>query len=120
MSRVPDSKELACQRQLFYLRMDNMEEQQESSILGRYRTDLRGVVGSSASAYGYTLTIWSTGTMLSHFYGSPNPPVVFLFLGGAVVAFALVGGLAFGGVMKRFSGGLGGARHWWGFRFFFF
>ena len=59
-----------------------MEEQEESSILGRYRTDLRGVVGSSASAYGYTLTIWSTGAMLSYFYGSPNPPKVFLFLGG--------------------------------------
>src|ERR671932_1164956 len=84
-----------------------MEEQQESSILGRYRTDLRGVLGSSASAYGYTLTIWSSGAMLSHFYGSPSPPKVFSFLGGAVLAFALIGALAFGGVTKRFGGGSG-------------
>ena len=95
-----------------------MEEQEESSILGRYRTDLRGVVGSSASAYGYTLTIWSTGTMLSYFHGSPNPPVVLLFLGGAVVAFALVGGMAFGGVMKRFSGGSGRVQLWGSFHLF--
>jgi hypothetical protein len=67
-------------------------EEQESSILGRYRTDLRGVVSSSASAYGYTLTIWSTGAMLFHFYRPPSSPKVFLFLGGAVLAFELVGG----------------------------
>ena len=95
-----------------------MEEQEESSILGRYRTDLRGVVGSSASAYGYTLTMWSTGAMLSYFYGSPNPPKVFLFLGGAVVAFALVGGLAFGGVTKRFGGGSGKVELWGSFHLF--
>src|SRR4051794_17787268 len=60
-----------------------MEEQQESSVLGRYRTDLRGAVGSSASAYGYTLTIWSTGTMLSHFYGSQPPGGLIVPRGGS-------------------------------------
>ncbi len=93
-------------------------EEQESSVLGRYRTDLRGVVGSSASAYGYTLTIWSTGTVLSYFYGSPSPPKVFFFLGGAVLAFALVGGLAFGGVTKRFEGGSGRVELWGSFHLF--
>jgi len=87
-------------------------EEQESSILERYRTDLRGVVGSSASAYGYTLTIWSTGAMLSHLYGAPSLPKIFLFLGGAVLAFALVGVLAFGGVTKRFGGGSGRVELW--------
>lgn len=90
-------------------------EEQESSILGRYRTDLRGVVGSSASAYGYTLTIWSTGAMLSHFYGPPSPPKVLFFLGGAVLAFALVGVLAFGSVTKRFGGGSGRVELWGSF-----
>jgi len=44
-------------------------------VLGRYRSDLRNVVGSSASAYGYTLTIWSTGMVLSYAYGPPSPPL---------------------------------------------
>jgi hypothetical protein len=56
--------------------------------------------------------------MLSHFYGSPNPPAVFLFLGGAVAAFALVGGLAFGGVTKRFTGGSGRVQLWGSFHLF--
>ena len=93
-------------------------EEQESSILGGYRTDLRGVVSSSASAYGYTLTIWSTGAMLSHFYGPPSPPKVFFFLGGAVLAFALVGVLAFGGVTKSFGGGSGRVELWGSFHLF--
>ena len=93
-------------------------EEQESSVLGRYRTDLRGVLGSSASAYGYTLTIWSSGAMLSHFYGSPSPPKVFSFLGGAVLAFALIGALAFGGVTKRFGGGSGHVELWGSFHLF--
>ncbi len=95
-----------------------MEEEQENSILGRYRTDLRGVVGSSASAYGYTLTIWSTGAMLSYFYGSPSPPKIFFFIGGAVLAFALVGALAFGGVTKRFESGSDRGKLWGSFHLF--
>ena len=94
-----------------------MEEQDNDSALERYRTDLRAVIGSSSFAYGYTLTIWSTGSILSHFYGSPSPPVVFSFFGGAVLAFALVGVLAFGGVSKRFGGGSGNVRLWGGFHF---
>ncbi len=53
-------------------------EGQEHSPVGRYRSDLRNVIGSSASAYGYTLTIWSTGMVLSHAYGPPSPPQVIL------------------------------------------
>jgi hypothetical protein len=49
-------------------------DDQERSVLGRYRSDLRNVVGASASAYGYTLTIWSTGMVLSHAYGPPLLP----------------------------------------------
>jgi hypothetical protein len=32
-------------------------DDQERSAPGRYRSDLRNVIGSSASAYGYTLTV---------------------------------------------------------------
>lgn len=63
----------------------------------RYRSDLRAVVGSSATAYGYTLTVWSAGMVLSHAYGPPSPPLIFAFFGGAVLAFAVVGALAFRG-----------------------
>jgi hypothetical protein len=79
-------------------------DQRELSPLGRYRSDLRNVLGSSASAYGYTLTVWSTGMVLSHAYGPPNPPLVFSFFLGAVLAFAVVGVLAFGGVTVEFGG----------------
>jgi hypothetical protein len=78
-------------------------EDQERSLLVRYRKDLSNVVGSSASAYGYTLTVWSSGMVLSRAYGLPSPPQVFSFFAGAVLAFALVGAVAFGGVMVEFG-----------------
>ena len=54
-------------------------------------------MGSSATAYRYTLTVWSAGAVLSYAYGPPSPPEVLAFFAGAVAAFALVGVLAFGG-----------------------
>ena len=100
-----------------------MDEQVVSSLLGQYRSDLRNVVGSSASAYGYTLTIWSTGMVLSHAYGPPSPPQVFSFFLGAVVGFAVVGILAFGGVSAEFGAESSRIRLWaasasslWGWR----
>lgn len=78
-----------------------MKPSSHSSLSKRYRSDLRNVVGSSATAYGYTLTVWSTGLVLSHAYGPPSPPLIFAFFGGAVLAFAVVGALAFGGVTAR-------------------
>ena len=87
---------------------------EQRTPLGRYRADLRSVIGSSSAAYGYTLTVWSTGSVLSHFYGPPSPPEVFTFFGGAVVAFALVGVLAFGGVTTQFGGGGEGRVQLWG------
>ena len=93
-----------------------MHSQRRSSP-GRYRSDLRGVVGSSATAYGYTLTVWSTGTVLSHAYGPPSPPLVFAFVVGAVLAFALIGVVAFGGVTAEFGGGSGRIQLWGGFHF---
>jgi hypothetical protein len=65
------------------------------SLLGGYRPGLRSVVGASATAYGYTLTIGPTSMLLTHAYGPPKPGEVLLFCGGAILAFALVGALAF-------------------------
>ena len=92
-------------------------EEQERSALGRYRSDLRNVIGSSASAYGYTLTIWSTGMVLSYAYGPPSPPLVFSFFLGAVLAFAMVGILAFGGVTVEFGVEASHIQLWGSFRF---
>ncbi len=93
-----------------------MDERRVSSPLSRYRSDLRNVVGSSASAYGYTLAIWSTGMVLSHAYGPPRLPLVFSFL-GAVVGFAAVGILAFGEVTVEL-GAESSHIHLWGSRRF--
>ncbi len=93
-----------------------MEEPGHSS-LKRYRTDVRSVVGSSATAYGYTLTVWSAGAVLSHAYGPPSPPLVFSFFGGAVLAFAVVGIFAFGGVTVEFEGAPNRIQLWGSFNF---
>ena len=79
-----------------------MEEQSRSSA-GRYRSDLRSVIGSSAAPYGYTLAVWTTGGALSHYHGQPTAFATFSFMAGAVLAFALVGTLAFGGVTPQFD-----------------
>ena len=92
-------------------------DEQERSAPGHYRSDLRNVVGSSASAYGYTLTIWSTGMVLSHAYGPPTPPLVFSFFLGAVLAFAAVGIGAFGGVTVEFGVEPSHVQLWGSFRF---
>lgn len=90
---------------------------QRRSWPGRYRSDLRGILGSSATAYGYTLCVWSTGAVLSHAYGPPSPPLVLSFFVGAVLAFAVVGVLAFGGVTTEFGGGSRHVQLWGGFHF---
>ena len=73
------------------------------SILEGYRSGLRGVVGASATAYGYTLTIGPTSMLLTGVYGPPRPFEVLLFSSGAILAFALIGALAFGGVRGHFG-----------------
>ncbi len=92
-------------------------DERPRSALGRYRSDLRNVIGSSASAYGYTLTVWSTGSVLSHAYGLPSPPLVFSFFLGAVVGFVVVGLMAFGGVTVEFGKQSNRVQLWGSFRF---
>ncbi len=54
------------------------------------RSAFESLLGSSATPYGYTLTIWSSGALLMHFRGSPGVGEVFLFLAGALLAFTLL------------------------------
>ena len=70
-------------------------------LRSRYRSALRATVAASAAPYGYTLTIWTTGAVLTHARGVPGTTEALLFLVGAVAAYALVGGLAFGGLSER-------------------
>ena len=55
--------------------------------------------------------------MLSHAYGPSKPPEVFSFFAGAVLAFALVGILTFGGVSVEFGAESSRLRLWGSFRF---
>ena len=60
----------------------------------RYLAALRTTVAASAAPYGYTLTIWTSGAVLSHARGIPSARDALLFLVGAVGAFALVAAVA--------------------------
>jgi hypothetical protein len=69
----------------------------------RYRPALRTAVAASAAPYGYTLTVWTSGAVLSHARGIPSAGDALLFLVGAVGAYALIGGLAFGGFSEHLA-----------------
>lgn len=86
--------------------------------MGRdYREHLRTAVGSSAAPYGYTLATWTTGAVLSHTYGVPTTIDALLFMAGAVLAFAVVGAVAFGGMGTRFAHAPREAALWGSFHF---
>lgn len=55
-----------------------------------YRNCLIATARGSAAAYGYTLSIWTSGASLIHEHGQPSNVDVVLFLLGGVTAFALV------------------------------
>lgn len=64
-----------------------------------YRDHLHSVVAASAGPHGYTLTLWTAGSVTSHTQGGmPGTANALLLLVGAVAAFGLVGALAVGGV----------------------
>ncbi len=84
-----------------------------------YRERLRKIVGSSAAPYGYTLATWTTGAVLTHARGFPDMFAALAFMAGAVLGFAFVGALAFGGMAKHFDQDYGDAPLMWGsFHFF--
>src|SRR5919107_2988627 len=75
------------------------EEEQEPEglmIATHYRRNLRAAVAFSAGPYGYTLTLWSTGAVLTGTHGIPTPLSAVTFVVGAVLAFTTVGVSAFG------------------------
>lgn len=54
------------------------------------------IATATAAPYGYTVSLWSAGAMLTHYHGIPRPGEVFLFIAGALLGYAVVGGAAFG------------------------
>lgn len=67
---------------------------------GLYRAHLQAAVATSAAPYGYTLTIWTSGAVVTHARGIPTALDAVLFLAGAVVGFAVVGALAHGSATR--------------------
>ena len=57
----------------------------------RYLSALATVLRGSALPYGYTITVWTSGMMLTHERGLPSVVEVFLFMVGAFAGFALPG-----------------------------
>ena len=52
----------------------------------RYLSALATVLRGSALPYGYTITVWTSGMMLTHERGLPSVGEVFLFIVGAFQA----------------------------------
>ena len=66
-----------------------------------FRLAARQVVSMSIAPYGYTLTIWTSGAVLTHARGVPSTVDAFLFMLGAVTGFALLGVISFGHLLAR-------------------
>jgi hypothetical protein len=62
-----------------------------------YVRGLRSAARNNASAYGYSVTITATFGILSVVTAVTTVPEIFAFAGGAVLAYALVDGVASGG-----------------------
>jgi hypothetical protein len=59
-----------------------------------FAATLRWVVASSATSYGYTLTVWATSAVVLHHRGIPTEANALAFVLGAIAAFAAVGFVA--------------------------
>lgn len=79
-----------------------------------YRKRLRKIIGSSAAPYGYTLATWTTGAVLTNARGLPDVFAALAFMAGAVLGFASIGALAFGGVARHLDQDPGDAPLIWG------
>ena len=55
---------------------------------------LAAVASGSAVPYGYTVTLWSSGAVLSHVHGPPDMARIVLFMVSAIAGYNLFGGVA--------------------------
>jgi len=68
-----------------------------------FRSQLRATTSASGIPYGYTITIWSSGTVSVDVLGLPHVGEVLLFMAGAVLGFLALNGAAYGtlGIVTR-------------------
>ena len=66
----------------------------------QFAAALRWVVASSATSYGYTLTVWATSSVVLHHRGIPTEANALAFVVGAIAAFAIVGMVAHQGLRR--------------------
>ena len=68
-----------------------------------FRSNLRATTSASGVPYGYTITIWSSGTVSADVLGLPHLGQILLFMAGAVLGFLVVNASAYGtlGVVTR-------------------
>jgi hypothetical protein len=55
-----------------------------------YAAGLSATLQGASIPYGYTLSVWCTGEILTSLRGSPSPALAIAFVGGAAAAFALL------------------------------
>ncbi len=65
-----------------------------------FTATLRWVVASSATSYGYPLTVWAATAVVLHHRGIPTEAEALGFVLGAIGAFAVVGFLANRGLAR--------------------
>ena len=77
--------------------MDDGESMRRPGFADNYVRGLRSAARNNASAYGYSVTITATFGILSVVTAVTTVLEIFAFAGGAVLAYALVDGVASGG-----------------------
>ena len=55
---------------------------------------LAAIASGSAAPYGYTVTLWSSGAVLSHAHGAPDIGRIALFMLGAIAGYGFFGSVA--------------------------
>lgn len=66
-----------------------------SDLRRRYPQALARVTASLGVPFGYTLTVWASGALATHYFGVPDVAAVVCFVGGAVAVYVTFGVIEF-------------------------
>lgn len=67
---------------------------------GHFLMHLKTNLTDESKAYGYTLVIWGSGTLLIKQFGLPGFPLVMAFVAGALTGFAILAFVAYQGMFR--------------------
>jgi hypothetical protein len=87
-------------------------------LMRGYRAHLQTIVASSSAPYGFALALWASGAITADAHGVPTALQAALHVFGAVVAFGLVGLLAFGGLRSGLTEARAAPSAAWGYLHF--